>query len=207
LHESTKKLCLQIVNDGRLEELPKERIFEEFKKLLLKSNKPSIGFKLMKELGISKYFPQLNINEKMLSSIDEMAKLKTGSSKRDLILMLAIICIDLEEDSIFSFIDSLTNEYKIANKIVSLLKFDIPKLFINKQKTINNKAQLLILKFNIKENLPKPFIGGRDLIELGFEPGTMFKEIIDFVYKLQLDGQISSKDEAIKLIKETLDVP
>jgi hypothetical protein len=142
----------------------------------------------------------------MLSSIDEMAKLKAGSSKRDLILMLAIICIDLEEDSIFSFIDSLTNEYKIANKIVSLLKFDIPKLFINKQKTINNKAQLLILKFNIKENLPKPFIGGRDLIELGFEPGTMFKEIIDFVYKLQLDGQILSKDEAIKLIKETLDV-
>jgi tRNA nucleotidyltransferase (CCA-adding enzyme) len=42
-----------------LEELPKERIYTEFKKLLLKSLKPSLGFELIRELGMLGDFPEL----------------------------------------------------------------------------------------------------------------------------------------------------
>ncbi|HEO98808.1 MAG TPA: HD domain-containing protein [Epsilonproteobacteria bacterium] len=59
LAESTKVLCRQMVDSGMLESLPKERIFVEWKKLLLKSRKPSIGFEMMKELGVLRYFPEL----------------------------------------------------------------------------------------------------------------------------------------------------
>ncbi|HIC78144.1 MAG TPA: CCA tRNA nucleotidyltransferase, partial [Sulfurovum sp.] len=48
----TVELCSRMVEQGMLEELAKERIYEEFKKLLLKSPQPSIGFELMRELGI-----------------------------------------------------------------------------------------------------------------------------------------------------------
>ena len=59
IEEKTKELCKQIVFGNELEYLPKERIFEELKKLFLKSEKPSIGFELIRQLGILKYFPEL----------------------------------------------------------------------------------------------------------------------------------------------------
>jgi tRNA nucleotidyltransferase (CCA-adding enzyme) len=93
-----------------LEELPKERVFEEIKKLLLKAKKPSIGFSLMKELGILRYFPQLKAligveQEKKyhpegdvwihtLLSLDAMAGLRVGDQKRDIVYMLAVLCHD-----------------------------------------------------------------------------------------------------------------
>ena len=61
LEEETLVLCKQMVSEGMLHELPKERVYDEWKKLLLKSSKPSIGFELMRELGIlERYFPELN---------------------------------------------------------------------------------------------------------------------------------------------------
>jgi len=60
LADETFTLCKQMVSSGMLDELAKERVYEEFKKLLLKSKKPSIGFNLMLKLGIiEKYFPEL----------------------------------------------------------------------------------------------------------------------------------------------------
>ncbi len=57
---ATKELCKSIILKGELEDLSQERVFIEFNKLLLKSSKPSIGFELMREFGILKYFPALN---------------------------------------------------------------------------------------------------------------------------------------------------
>ncbi len=61
LANETFLLCKQMVKEGMLEELAKERIYEEWKKLLLKSSKPSTGFELMRTLGIlERYFPELH---------------------------------------------------------------------------------------------------------------------------------------------------
>ena len=61
LADETFVLCQKMVADGMLEELPKERVYAEWQKLLLKSPKPSVGFELMRELGITKrYFPELH---------------------------------------------------------------------------------------------------------------------------------------------------
>ncbi len=59
LAEETEILCLRMVAGNMLEELPKERVYGEWKKLLLKAEQPSIGFELMKSLGVLKYFPEL----------------------------------------------------------------------------------------------------------------------------------------------------
>jgi len=106
----TLLLCKKMVEDGMLEELPKERIYIEFKKLLLKSPKPSIGFELMRELDILRYYPELeaiiNIPQSpkwhpegdvwthTMMSIDKMAKLKTGDERYDLRMMFGVLCHD-----------------------------------------------------------------------------------------------------------------
>tara|TARA_Y100000310_G_scaffold338162_1_gene427069 strand:+ start:114 stop:1586 length:1473 start_codon:yes stop_codon:yes gene_type:complete len=52
-----------------LKELPQERIFEEFNKLLMKSDKPSIGLQLLKDTGAMKvYFPELEALEETLQN-------------------------------------------------------------------------------------------------------------------------------------------
>ena len=110
LAEETTLLCKKMVEDGVLEELPKERIYMEFKKLLLKSPKPSIGFELMQKLGILKYYPELKAIRGIpqsslwhpegdvwihtLMSVDKMVKLKTGDEKYDLKMMFGVLCHD-----------------------------------------------------------------------------------------------------------------
>ena len=104
-----------MVDDGMLDELPKERILVEWQKLLLKSPKPSIGFELMHELGIlrkyfselhniigvvqsPKYHPEGDVWIHTMMSLDSMANILKSSQKDDkdkLRLMFAILCHDL----------------------------------------------------------------------------------------------------------------
>ena len=61
LADETEKLCREMVERGMLEELPKERVYIEMKKLLLKADRPSVGFELMRRLGITeRCFPELH---------------------------------------------------------------------------------------------------------------------------------------------------
>ena len=55
IHPSTQKLCAE----QPLEDLPKERIFPEFRKLFLQSQRPSIGLEWLRRLGLLRYFPEL----------------------------------------------------------------------------------------------------------------------------------------------------
>lgn len=103
----TQALCQQ----QDLSELPKERLLDEWAKLLLKARKPSVGLTLMKDLGLLKYYPELaaligceqdpewhpegDVWVHTLMVVDEMAALRTGDPKRDLLLMLSALCHDL----------------------------------------------------------------------------------------------------------------
>ena len=48
-------ICRRMTPEG----LPKERLFEEWSKLLLKGKKPSIGLNFLREVGWVKYYPEL----------------------------------------------------------------------------------------------------------------------------------------------------
>ena len=45
--------------------------------------------------------------------------------------------------------------------------------------------------------IPPPLITGRDLIALGWKPGPRFKETLDAVQTLQLEGGLRTRDEAL----------
>lgn len=111
LVDKTFELCKNMVEEGMLDELANERIYEEFKKLLLKSPQPSMGFELMRELGIIKrYYPELDaiidvpqskvwhpegdVWVHTLMCVDKMVRLKTGEEKYDLKMMFAVLCHD-----------------------------------------------------------------------------------------------------------------
>ena len=54
-----------------------------------------------------------------------------------------------------------------------------------------------VRELQIERKAPEPILMGRHLIELGLEPGPRFKQILDAVYEMQLDGKTISLEEAI----------
>jgi len=52
---------------------------------------------------------------------------------------------------------------------------------------------------------PPPLVSGADLIAMGLRPGKLFRWILDAVRDAQLNEEISTKDEALSLVKRLLD--
>ncbi|RWX43256.1 tRNA nucleotidyltransferase (CCA-adding enzyme) [Candidatus Electrothrix aarhusensis] len=48
----------------------------------------------------------------------------------------------------------------------------------------------------------QPFLSGQDLMELGYTPGASFRMMINYTLSARLNGEISSKEEAISLIQQ-----
>ncbi|MCT7561020.1 CCA tRNA nucleotidyltransferase [Aliarcobacter butzleri] len=216
IDENTKILCKKIVSSGELKFLPKERVFEELKKLFLKSKKPSLGLNLLKEFNI------MNI-EQNLEEIDNLAfilKDKNYDDFRKLYLFYSCLCKGMNEDETFSFIKNLTDDKKFIKNIlilnetnltndIKILKRLSLKLKLEDLIVLNQafKNQISLEIFEILKDLDilntpiKPLVLGKDLIKLGFVPSERFKEILDFAFDLQIEDNLS-KSNIIKKITQ-----
>ena len=100
----TQALCRRL----NLAELPRERIWEEIKKLLLQSPRPSQGFGYASKLGVLKYFPELQALhdaaapegapspwEMTLAFLDQAAIAVRLDPARGGVLMTAALCFGL----------------------------------------------------------------------------------------------------------------
>jgi poly(A) polymerase len=52
-----------------------------------------------------------------------------------------------------------------------------------------------------EEISPQPLLTGHDLIELGHQPGPRFRQILAALEDMQLEGKLSTKDEALEFVK------
>ncbi len=146
--QETALLCKKMVAEGMLDELPKERVYEEWKKLLLKADKPSVGLELMREWGIiERYFPQLHaligvpqdakwhpegdVWVHTMMVVDAMAgelkrkrekgKGKEGDEKQQLKLLFAALCHDFGKPhtTTIEYEDGKVEKWQELNKSVS----------------------------------------------------------------------------------------
>jgi len=63
-------------------------------------------------------------------------------------------------------------------------------------------ARQMMLETPAEVVRPEPLLNGHDLIALGHQPGPRFKEVLDAVRDAQLEGQITSREEALALAQE-----
>ena len=127
LDERTFELCKKIVQNNELDFLPKERIYEEFKKLFLKSSKPSIGFELLKNLGVLKYFPELKA---LISCVQDPIYHPEGD-----VWIHTMMCLD--ELSKILKEENIADEYRKLYLFYAILCHDFGKPFCTKK--INGK--------------------------------------------------------------------
>ncbi|MEK0444713.1 MAG: hypothetical protein RLZZ399_34 [Verrucomicrobiota bacterium] len=57
-------------------------------------------------------------------------------------------------------------------------------------------------EFSREPLIPPPLLSGKDLIQSGYKPGPVFKEILEAVETRQLEGGFSSAEEALAWVKE-----
>lgn len=103
----TVALCRSIEPEG----LPRERLFEEWKKLLLKGVRPSHGLDFLRETGWVQYFPELealigcpqdpewhpegDVWAHTGHCLDAFARERVGDAWENLIVGLAVLCHDM----------------------------------------------------------------------------------------------------------------
>ncbi|RUM69518.1 MAG: CCA tRNA nucleotidyltransferase [Sulfurovum sp.] len=278
LADKSFELCKNMVSKGMLEELAKERIYVEFTKLLLKSPKPSVGFELMRKLGVLCYFPELqslidvpqppkwhpegDVWIHTMMAVDAMVALLGSDEKQNLRYLFAILCHDFGKathttiekggriraighekagvEPTRKFLYRITNEHEFIASILPLVEHHLKPSHFYIDKSRDKAFRKLATKVNIEElvivaradflgrttkeslsgiysagdwmieraknlkvnNRPlENLLQGRDLIALGLEPSSQFKEILDIVYNLQLEGFISKKEEALEYIQ------
>jgi poly(A) polymerase len=56
-------------------------------------------------------------------------------------------------------------------------------------------------EFSEEEIKPVPLLKGNDLLKLGFKPGPIFTEILNSVEEMQLEGNLTKKNQAIDFVK------
>jgi len=124
-----------MVENNLLRELPQERIYEEIKKLFLKSQKPSAGFILLKEISAFTFFTEFSaLDEKefisIVSSLDKLKKYAHATQEIDLLtLMFSLLTSKFTDEKRVSFINKITNQKEIIKNVCNLssIKFDLDK--------------------------------------------------------------------------------
>lgn len=100
--------------------MPKERIFQEWKKLIIKGKTPSLGLKFLKDCGWISYYPEIEALVgceqdpqwhpegdawvHTLHCMDEFAKERINDDWEDLVVGLGVLCHDLGKP-ITTFVD------------------------------------------------------------------------------------------------------
>ena len=193
LDKHTFDLCQQMVLNNDLDYLPKERIYEEFKKIFLKSNKPSLAFILLENLGILKYFCEFkDINLQTLTSMDNLVqiirKLNIKDEYRVLYLFYCILCQNLSKKNIKTFLYKLTNEKKIIQIISNLL---IYQNYFN-EITLKSNLTIRLKKLSLHVDI-------EDLAILYLSKNVNKKASKDiFEYILEISAKLNIKNKAIK---------
>lgn len=267
---NTLAFCRTLTPEG----LSKERLWEEWKKLILKSRSPSKGLRFLEGTGWLRYFPELEaiigVNQDpgwhlegdvwthTLHCMDAFAETRSGVEGDDLAVGFAVLCHDLGKASTTkffegkwrahgheaagavptqSFLRQLTDEtgfiqgvsdlvvahmhpkelYKQAKKgqgtdrgvrrLATQVRIDLiarvaycdsagrpphPKEAPDAEWLIAEAARLMV-----SNSRPKPLVLGRDLIGAGKRPRPEFGPALAAAYNAQLDGLVSTKEDAL----------
>jgi tRNA nucleotidyltransferase (CCA-adding enzyme) len=177
-------LCADMIAHGALTQLPKERIFEELKKLLMLSRKPSLGLRVLDSMGGRKLLGGLADTqwERALVQCERIALTRNGEQRHDLPLLFASLLLDVQQPK--EILERICFHGWLIRSTLEIINF------AKKTKRI--------------EFPPKPLVQGRDLISLGFLPSQDFAMILKEVYEAQIKGDFCKHDEAIVWLKSRL---
>lgn len=197
--------------------LPMERILEETKKAITKSETPSVFFKELKKMGVLElFFPPLElelidkltkatkelhpekVSEVVIAVIFESSKL-TITNQTEIVEMIKSFKFLSEATSTFIKDSKTVGELVFLTEQIKFKEFALFSILVEgvKQGLPTFEIKLLTSMFKVsQEIISTQFITGQELIQLGFKPSKEFGEMILQSKKLACQGK--SKKEFIE---------
>ena len=221
--------CKDMIAHKLLHELPKERIFQEIKKLLLKSTIPSKGFYLLKDLGAFSFFQEFySLSEKeyseVLHNIDLLKSCNITNEKIFVILALALLTRKFSDKERLHFLHRLTNEKKLISDINNIntiifdynnisnyniynlaTKIDIQSYYYYLHVQNKKECEQLFQKakeLGLLHQALTPLLQGKDLIKEGLQASKEFSLLLKEAYEAQMHEEFHTKKDAILWLKK-----
>lgn len=125
LAPETAELCRSL----SLEDLSKERIYEEFKKWLLKPGKPSLGLRAFLEMDLLRFFPEVKpldgSYEKLGEFLDNMSRNAATEPEESRMAMAFAVLLSGNScaEDWEKFLTGMTNEVKLLRNVPKLLRY------------------------------------------------------------------------------------
>ena len=151
--QELSKLCAAL----DLSELSAERIFEELNKLLLKADRPSIGFEFLRASGLLRFFPEVerlidvpqepdwhpegDVFVHTMMVLDQAAKLRRGDDD-DLALMYGSLCHDFGKPVTSETIDGRIRSWEHDTKGAPITEAFLDRL--RAPKDLSRKVSALV---------------------------------------------------------------
>ena len=270
---ATAALCASMP----LAELPRERVFGEIEKLLVKATRPSIGFDLMRSWGMlpvvapelvplartpqdPEWHPEGDVWTHTLQAVDEARALVADLDRpRALTVLLATLCHDLGKPATTKVEDGRVRSrgheeagraptesllerwnvytllgYDVRAQVVALVVDHLKpgQLYDDRARVSDGAIRRLarrcepdllyrvaradclgrrpgvfapvamewfrdtVRALAVERQPPAPLLQGRDVLALGLAPGPEVGRIVRAVYEQQLDGAVTTLDEA-----------
>ena len=86
------------------------------------------------------------------------------------------------------------------DELLELARLDA--LASSKDLTYYEFCRRKLTELSVAEIKPQPLVRGRDLLELGFQPGPQLGEILNAVTEAQLDGSLTDREQALAWVRE-----
>lgn len=215
VHPELEVLCREMP----LHHLPAERIQGEVDKLLMKAKTPSVGWEFAERTGMwARVLPPWR---RCPAALDAMAAQRSpaggaleGGPRRG--LMYAAACSEGTVEEAIQVMDRLKlhrwEGYRLRQQVVFLTgAWRAPGFSAADIRRMGDDGDLKLLSLlrddpdlyaraqalGVAEGPLPPILLGRDLIALGLAPGTEMGELLKAARGLQLDGRLSTPEEAI----------
>ncbi len=226
--------CKEMCDKKLLNELAPQRVYDEIVKILLKSEKPSVGFSLLRDINALIYLAPLNrLNREefqhILNILDEASKLKTNTDKTNITIMLSALCYKFNTKQTIKFISNLTNKKELIKEVISLTSIDFKVIYSDSEllrlaknvnielflqlnqsiyRNINNHIFIELKKraieLNILNKKAPALLQGRDILLHGIKPSKEYSLILEKAYEAQINLEINNPSEAKEWLKKFL---
>ncbi|MFA4845011.1 MAG: hypothetical protein WC654_00425 [Patescibacteria group bacterium] len=225
----SERLMHEMVERGDLTELSRERITEEFEKLIFKGKRPSIGLAFARRIGvIEASFPNATVKDwdvwehlmdravahkkerhatlaAFLSGFSlesrEAAVTELTFKKKDIECAQSLLCASEIQDS------ASTNPINDARRTLKRVLPASPEAYAAWLRILERGEEADRFLSLVQEHhlSAQALLQGRDLIELfQLKPGPKFREIIDAVEAARDRAQIETREQAIAYVKTLL---
>ncbi len=222
-------LLVALCRDAALDELPAERVGKEWEKLWLKGVKPSRGLQLARDAGIdARLFPHRTDHASLCAAADVFATVRSElPGQRAWCGALALWLHHTVEPAVEGILDRLAvftaNGWPVRRAVIDLLRVrhvapreDTP---LRRVAAVADLRVALTVRhchepeagwassifhanfLGIADAAPVPLVRGRDLARLGWSPGPEMGAELGAVYGAQLDGIVTTADEALDWVR------